>query len=121
MALRNEVEALRDRTLSALADTHDYYTYTTGAWRTLQLAVQRDGLSRFAELGDAIYGRRGYSPYLGPAMARTLRPLRSSNSSPSSRTSSSRISPLAPDPPQSLSSRQLNGKESSPCPTSQPL
>ena len=35
---------MRDRTLSALADTHDYYTYTTGAWRTLQLAVQRDGL-----------------------------------------------------------------------------
>jgi hypothetical protein len=45
MPLRDDLEAVRDRTLTVLADTHDYFTYTKGAWRTLQLAVQRDGLT----------------------------------------------------------------------------
>lgn len=44
MSLRDDLEAVRDRTLSRLNDQHDYFTYTKGAWRTLQLAVQRDGL-----------------------------------------------------------------------------
>lgn len=44
MALREDIELVRDGTLSALNDAHDYYTYTKGAWRTLQLAVARDGL-----------------------------------------------------------------------------
>ena len=44
MPLRDDLEALRDRTLARLSDAHDYFTYTKGAWRTLQLAVQRDGL-----------------------------------------------------------------------------
>lgn len=44
MALRDEIEAARDRALSSLNDAHDYYTYTKRAWRTLQFAVQRRGL-----------------------------------------------------------------------------
>src|SRR5438874_543796 len=44
MALRDEIEAARDRAIASLEDAHDYYTYTKGAWRILQLAVQRDGL-----------------------------------------------------------------------------
>ena len=44
MPPRDELEAVPDRTLAVLADTHDYFTYTKGAWRTLQLAVRRDGL-----------------------------------------------------------------------------
>ncbi|MFI5461649.1 MAG: hypothetical protein ACHRXM_40205, partial [Isosphaerales bacterium] len=44
MALRDEIEAVRDRALAGLNDAHDYFTYTKGAWRMLQFAVQRDGL-----------------------------------------------------------------------------
>jgi hypothetical protein len=43
MTLRSDLEQIRDRALAALKDAHDYYSYTEGAWRTLQLAV-RDGL-----------------------------------------------------------------------------
>lgn len=43
MGLRADIEAIRDRALSALNDAHDYFTYTKGAWRALQLVVQRDG------------------------------------------------------------------------------
>lgn len=45
MALRDEAEAIRDRALASLNDAHDYFTYTEGAWRMLQQAVQRDGLT----------------------------------------------------------------------------
>jgi hypothetical protein len=44
MPLRADLEAVRDQALATLDDTHDYYTYTQGAWRTLNLAVQRDGM-----------------------------------------------------------------------------
>jgi hypothetical protein len=44
MALREDIEAVRDRALAGLNEAHDYFTYTKGAWRTLQVAVQRDGL-----------------------------------------------------------------------------
>ncbi|HEY3246390.1 MAG TPA: hypothetical protein VGM03_23845 [Phycisphaerae bacterium] len=44
MALRGEIEAVRDRALSHLNAAHDYYTYSKEVWRTLQLVVQRDGL-----------------------------------------------------------------------------
>ncbi len=44
MSLREEIEKVRDRALASLNDAHDYYAYTKDAWRTLQQAVQRDGL-----------------------------------------------------------------------------
>ena len=44
MPLRADLEAVRAPTISSLTDTHDYFTYTKGAWRTLLLAVQHDGL-----------------------------------------------------------------------------
>jgi hypothetical protein len=43
MALRDEIEALRDRTLSALNNAHDYFTYPKRAWRILHAAVHREG------------------------------------------------------------------------------
>jgi hypothetical protein len=45
VALRDEIEATRDRALTALNAAHDYFTFTVGAWRTLQYAVQEDGLT----------------------------------------------------------------------------
>jgi hypothetical protein len=43
MALRDDVAAIRDRTLRALDDAHDYFTYSKGAWRIVQIAVKRVG------------------------------------------------------------------------------
>jgi hypothetical protein len=47
MALADDIQALTDRTLSALAASHDYYTYTKRVWRLLQQIV-KDGSSRSA-------------------------------------------------------------------------
>ena len=44
MALREEMESVRDRALASLNGAHDYFTYTQNAWRTVQQAVERDGL-----------------------------------------------------------------------------
>ncbi len=41
MALRDGIALSRDQTLSVLNDAHDYFTYTKGAWRMLQVAVHR--------------------------------------------------------------------------------
>jgi hypothetical protein len=40
MPLSDDVQALADRTLSALDATHDYYTYTKRMWRLLQQVVK---------------------------------------------------------------------------------
>ncbi len=45
MALRSEIEGIRDRAIVSLNDAHDYYTYTKDAWRTVQQAVQREGMT----------------------------------------------------------------------------
>jgi hypothetical protein len=43
MPLRSDVERIRDQSLAALNDAHDYFTYTKDAWRSLQQDVQREG------------------------------------------------------------------------------
>jgi hypothetical protein len=40
MALRDEIEVLRDRALGKLNDAHDYFTYSKRLWRTLQRSVE---------------------------------------------------------------------------------
>lgn len=42
MSLANDIQELKDRTLSALVASHDYYTYTKRIWRLLQEDV-KDG------------------------------------------------------------------------------
>jgi len=46
MALYNDIVNSRERAISLLHDSHDYFTYTKGAWRILQLSIQFHG-SRF--------------------------------------------------------------------------
>lgn len=41
MTLADNIEALTTRTLSALAASHDYYTYTKRMWRLLQRIVKK--------------------------------------------------------------------------------
>src|ERR1017187_3603428 len=41
MPFRNDIETTRDRALAALRETHDYFTFTVGSWRTLQNVVKR--------------------------------------------------------------------------------
>lgn len=43
MPLRDEIEKIRDRAITALNAAHDYFTYTKDAWRTLQQDVEREG------------------------------------------------------------------------------
>lgn len=43
MPLRSDIERIRDRSIVALNDAHDYFTYTRDAWRSLQQDVQRQG------------------------------------------------------------------------------
>lgn len=43
MSLRTEIENIRDAALAALNHSHDYFTYTKDAWRSLQQDVQREG------------------------------------------------------------------------------
>jgi hypothetical protein len=45
MSLRAEIEAVRDLAVSRLDDAHDYYSFTAGAWRTLQQLVEQQGLT----------------------------------------------------------------------------
>jgi predicted exporter len=44
MALRQDIEAIRDLAIMRLNDAHDYVTYTKATWRALQRAVRQDGL-----------------------------------------------------------------------------
>jgi hypothetical protein len=43
MALRDEIQGIRDRTIDSLNDAHDYFEYTKYAWRSIQQDVQRGG------------------------------------------------------------------------------
>ena len=45
MSLREEINAVHKRALSALHEAHDYFTYTKRVWRQLQVAASRDGLT----------------------------------------------------------------------------
>jgi hypothetical protein len=43
--LKDEITAARDAALSDLAASHDFYAYSKAAWRAVQQAIQRDGLT----------------------------------------------------------------------------
>ena len=43
MALRHDIERIRDTALSSLGGAHDYFAYTRDVWRSLQQDVQRHG------------------------------------------------------------------------------
>ncbi len=43
MTLRAEILLLREQAVTALNQSHDYFTYTTAAWRSIQQDVQRNG------------------------------------------------------------------------------
>jgi len=50
MALLDDIQALRDRTLAGLDASHDYYTYTKRVWRLLQQVVGEGRRFRFRNL-----------------------------------------------------------------------
>lgn len=50
MVLTNDVQALANRTLSALDASHDYYTYTKRVWRLLQQIVKEGRKFTFRNL-----------------------------------------------------------------------
>src|SRR5574340_81082 len=50
MALTDDIEALTNRTLSALEASHDYYTYTKRVWRLLQKVVKEGRKFSFRNL-----------------------------------------------------------------------
>jgi hypothetical protein len=50
MALADEIESLRLQTLSALKESHDYYTYTKRAWRLLDEVVEEGRKFTFRNL-----------------------------------------------------------------------
>jgi len=114
VALRDQIEALRDRTLSALDDAHDYYTYTKGAWRTLKLAVQQDGL-KFSLQNLATQSTVDEKALLARAQRYVAQDLASATLQQfvsifeSFLSDALRLWLLAH--PKSLSSRQLSGKE----------
>src|SRR5579885_33058 len=50
MDLADEMQALANRTLSALDESHDYYTYTKRVWRLLQQIVREGRRFTFRNL-----------------------------------------------------------------------
>ncbi len=50
MALADDIESLRQQTLSALKESHDYYTYTKRVWRLLEEVVKEGRKFTFRNL-----------------------------------------------------------------------
>src|SRR5690349_19280168 len=56
MALRSDVEALRDGAVAGLAAAHDHFVYTTKVWRIVDVEVRRRG--RRIVLRNNVTGKR---------------------------------------------------------------
>ena len=68
MSLADEIQVLTSRTLSALAASHDYFTYTQSMWRLLPEIVQEGRKFTFRNLFDRHAGRRATASRTGTAL-----------------------------------------------------